>query len=206
MSVLAERLSMFEPLLDELMAVFGLEAGSAAPISEDPVFDAYHRCEVKRLKIGKSCEDAPDLTGENVDLIMHAIAHDHCPSGNRQLIEPLTAVLGPRKVMELVLDRLEIGSAAEKQGAAMAWYWIPRVALPGDEDIKALQREFEPRLRNGCLWAFVATDEPGDRLYLSYHFTLDPGEYAAELHPVVAMAARIAEEYPEQYRHGGRGQ
>jgi len=205
MSVLAERLSLFEPLLDELMAVFGLEADFDALVFDDPDFAAYHRCEAKRFKIGEACAAALDLVPENADLIMHAIAHDHCPSGDRQLIQPLTAALGRRTVTELVLDYLEIGSEAEKQGAAMAWYWIPRVAAPGNEDIKALEREFEPRFRNGCLWAFVATDEPGDRLYLSYRFTLDPGQYPAELHPVVAMAAQTAEEYPEQYRHGRRG-
>lgn len=73
-----------------------------------------------------------------------------------------------------------------------------------NDEIKALQRELEPRFRNACLRAFVAADDPGDRLYLSYRFTLDPEVYPAELHPVAAMAARKADEHPEQYRRGRR--
>lgn len=237
MSGLADRLNLFEPLLDELMAVFGLEASFGAPVSEDPVFDAYRRCEAKRFKIGEACVVAPESVQENADLVMHAVVHDHSPSGDRQLIEPLAAALGPRKVMELILDYLETGSKTEKLGAAMAWYWaVPslhyatfkelreaseQVPEPGEssgrvsvghrkpnplsnEEIKALQRELEPRFRNACLLAFVAADDPDDRLYLSHRFTLDPDVYPADLHPAVAIAARIADEHPEQYRHGNR--
>jgi hypothetical protein len=232
---LAERLNLFEPLLDELMAVFGLEASFAALVPEDPAFEAYNRCEAKRFKIGEACAIAPESVRENFDLIMHAIAHDHCPSGDRQLIEPLTSALGPRKVMELILGYLEAGSKAEKLGAAMAWYWaVPSLHYPtleelreaaerdpesgegsgrvsvghrrpsslGNEEIKVLQRELEPRFRIACLRAFVTADDPYDRLYLSYRVPLDPGAYPADLHPVVAVAARIADQHPEQYRHG----
>lgn len=123
MTELAERLRLFEPLLDDLAAVFCLDVGGSMEPSGDPLFDAYHRCEVKRHRIGEACGLNRDAVRNHADQIMHAIAHDHCPSGDRQLIEPLVAVLGPQQVVERILDYLETGSETERIGAAMAWYW-----------------------------------------------------------------------------------
>ena len=123
MTGLAERLELFEPLLDELAAVFGLEATEPAQSRGDAVSDAYHRCQVKRHRISEACASNRAAVLDHADEIMHAIAHDHCPSGNRQLIEPLVAALGARQVMERILGYMEMGSAAERLGAAMAWYW-----------------------------------------------------------------------------------
>ena len=123
MTGLAERLRLFEPLLDELTAEFQPETIGPMEPRGDPVSDAYHRCEVKRHRIGKACASNRGAVLDHADEIMHAIAHDHCPSGNRQLIEPLVNALGARQVMERILVYLERGSAAERLGAAMAWYW-----------------------------------------------------------------------------------
>lgn len=120
---LAERLRLFEPLLDELAAEFRLEAIGPMEPRGDPVSDAYHRCEVKRHRIGKACASNRGAVLDHADEIMHAIAHDHCPSGNRQLIQPLVKALGARQVMERILGYMETGSATERLGAAMAWYW-----------------------------------------------------------------------------------
>jgi hypothetical protein len=120
---LAEQLRRFEPLLDELAAVFCPEAGAPIESHEDPVFGAYHRCEVKRSRIGKALASHHRAVKDHADEIMRAIAHDHCPSGNRQLIEPLVDVLGARQTMERILDYLETGSAVERLGAAQSWYW-----------------------------------------------------------------------------------
>jgi hypothetical protein len=127
---------------------------------------------------------------------MHAIAHDHCPSGNRQLIEPLVNALGARPVMERILVYLERGSAAERLGAAMAWYWaaptlqystldelhndpgrsdaikhslVPAEATPSGKnaEARAFMREFRPRIRAACLRAFLASEDPSDRRYFS---------------------------------------
>jgi hypothetical protein len=117
---LAERLSLFEPLLDELTAAFHLE--TIGPM--EPGGDAYRRCEVKRQRIGGACASDRGAVLDNADEIMHAIAHDHCPSGNRPLVEPLVSALGARQVMERILVYLERGSATERLGAAMAWYWL----------------------------------------------------------------------------------
>jgi hypothetical protein len=125
---LAERLRLFEPLLDELTAEFRLEALGPMESRGDPVSDAYHRCEAKRDRIGEACASDRAAVRDHADEIMHAIAHDHCPSCNRQLIEPLVNALGARQVMERILYYLEAGSATERLGASMAWYWAaPRV-------------------------------------------------------------------------------
>ncbi|GAA1875128.1 hypothetical protein GCM10009736_48870 [Actinomadura bangladeshensis] len=232
---LAERLGLFEPLLDDLAAVFCPGASWPGETSGDPVFDAYQRCEVKRFQIGEACASDLDAVREHADQIMHAIAHDHCPSGDRQLVEPLVRVLGARQVMERILDYLETGSAAERLGAAKAWYWaVPSAQYASMEDLRAdqehrgpgegairvslnpmaatpttsnaeaaaLRRDFEPRFRTGCLRAFIASSRPGDRLYLSYRFSLDPSDYPPESQAEVEMAARIAAADPEHYRHG----
>ena len=54
----------------------------------------------------------------------------------------------------------------------------------------------------GCLRAFLDASAPGDRLYLSYRFTLNLADYPSELHAEVEAAARIAAADPERYRHG----
>lgn len=123
MTELAERLRLFEPLLDELAAEYRLAATEPVESRGDPVPEAYHRCEVKRHRIGEACASNRQAVLDHADEIMHAIAHDHCPSGNRQLIEPLVNALGARQVMERILGYLETGSAPERLGAAMAWYW-----------------------------------------------------------------------------------
>ncbi|MQY07362.1 hypothetical protein [Actinomadura macrotermitis] len=229
---LAERLRLFEPLLDDLAAVFLPGEERPADPSDDPAFNAYHRCGVMRFKIGEACGSAPEAVREHADQIMYAIAHDHCPSGNRRLIEPLVLGIGARQVMERVLCYLETGSSAEKLGAAMAWYWAspsvryatmeelradrdsgegplrislsPGTPTPADANAEAhaLHRELEPRFRIGCLRAFIASNAPGERLYLSYRFTLDPADYPPEAHAEVEAAARIAAAAPECYRQG----
>ena len=103
MTGLAERLRLFEPLLDELAAEFHLEAIGPMEPREDTVPDAYHRCEVKRHRIGKACASDRGAVLNHADEIIHAIAHDHCPSGNRRLIQPLVNALGARPVMERII-------------------------------------------------------------------------------------------------------
>ncbi|RFU39754.1 hypothetical protein DZF91_20805 [Actinomadura logoneensis] len=79
-----------------------------------------------------------------------------------------------------------------------------RVPTPAQSNAEAvaLRRDLGPRFRIGCLRAFVASDDPEDRLYLSYQFSLDPSDYPPELQAEVEMAGRIAAADPEHYRHG----
>lgn len=123
MTGLDERLRLFEPLLDELAAELCPEAIMPMESRGDSVPDAYHRCNVKRRRVGEACASDRQAVLDHSDEIMHAIAHDHCPSGNRQLIEPLVNAIGPRQAMERILGYVETGSAAERLGASMAWYW-----------------------------------------------------------------------------------
>jgi hypothetical protein len=234
---LAERLRLFEPLLDELAAVFCPEA--AGPMMTWPggsVLDAHGRCNIKRRRIGEACASHHEAVVDHADEIMHAIAHDHCPSGNRQLVEPLVAALGARQVMERILGYLETGSAAERRGAVMAWYWatstlqystmdelrndpgrsasgpvkvvlIPGMPTPtsGNAQVHMLMREFRPRFRDGCLRAFLASDDPSHCRRFSQHFSLTLDDYPVELHPDVEEARRIAEQHPDRWKQGKLG-
>jgi hypothetical protein len=231
---LAERLTLFEPLLDELAAEFRLEAIGPMGSLGDPVSDAYHRCEVKRLRIGKACASNGGAVPDHADEIMHAIAHDHCPSGNRQLIRPLVEALGARQVMERVLRYMETGSAAERLGAAMAWYWasptlqystlgelqndagsgvVPRHSLvPGEAtpsgknaEARMLMREFRPRIRAAYLKAFLASEDPDDCRRFSRSLSLSLDDYPVELHPAVEAARKVAEQHPERFGQGSPG-
>lgn len=120
---LAERLRLFEPLLDELAVVFCPDAGGPMEPFVSPVAGACERCRAKRSRIGKACASDSGAVQDQADLITHAVAHDFCPSGNRQLVEPLVNVLGVRPTMERILGYLETGSAPERRGSAGAWYW-----------------------------------------------------------------------------------
>ncbi|MGW6796429.1 hypothetical protein [Streptomyces chartreusis] len=234
---LAQRLSLFEPLLDDLAIVFCPDASWPAQTSGDPVQDAYRRCEEKRLQIGRACATSHEAVLVHAGRIMRAVVHDHCPSGNRQLIEPLVAVLGHRLVMEAILDYLETGPANEKLGAAMAAYWAfgslqystfeeyqadlqahlrqgavgsvvldsATVAPQGcNAEMRAFRQEFRTRVRDACLRAFLASDDPVDCRYWSFKFTLNLDDYPAALHPEVEAARQIAERHPERYRDRAR--
>ena len=159
MTELAEQLRLFEPLLNELAVVFCAEAGGPMEPFVSPVADAYHRCEAKRSRIGKACASNPGAVLQHADQIAHAIAHDHCPSGNRQLIEPLVNVLGVRQALERMLGYLEAGSAAERLGAAMAWYWAaPSLQYSTlDEFHEDRERRSESGVRRAGLVFGVAT-------------------------------------------------
>jgi hypothetical protein len=231
---LAERLRLFEPLLDELAAEFRLEAIGPMEPRGDPVSDAYHRCEVKRHRIGKACASDGWAVLDHADEIMHAIAHDHCPSGNRQLIQPLVEVLGARQVMERVLRYMETGSATERLGAAMAWYWasptlqystldefqndaesgvvashslVPGEVTPSGRNAEArtFTREFRPRIRAAYLRAFLASEDPGDCRHFSQFLSLSLDDYPVELHPEVEAARKVAELHPERFKQGSHG-
>jgi hypothetical protein len=54
-------------------------------------------------------------------------------------------------------------------------------------------RELGSRFRIGCVRAFLATDDPIDRHYLTRHFSLIPGYYPEELHGEVEAVRRIAD-------------
>lgn len=234
MTGLAERLRLFEPLLDELAAELGLEITGPAESRGDAVSDAYHRCEVKRHRIGAACASNREAVLDHAGEIMHAIAHDHCPSGNRQLIEPLVNALGARQAMERILGYMETGSAAERLGAAMAWYWaaptvqyatlgelrndpgrsgaVKLALVPGERtpsgknaEAQVFMREFRPRIRTAYLRAFLASEDPGDCRHFSQFVSLVLDDYPVELHPEVEAARRIAEQHPERFKQGNRG-
>ncbi len=115
------RSGAFEPLLDELAAIFcpGHDLALSPPWSAG---SGRWRCEVKRLAIGRSAGQDLAAVREHAALLLRAVVHDQCRIGNRQLIEPVVAALGYREVQERLISYVEIGTDVEKIGSAMAMY------------------------------------------------------------------------------------
>jgi hypothetical protein len=189
-----DRSTAFEPLLDELAAVFcpGQDL-DARP--EGRVESRYVRCEVKRLAVSRAAGRDLPLVRAHVSLMQRAVVHDQCRSGIRQLVDPLVAALGYRRVHEALIGYLERGSEAEMIGATMAWYpatptlrytgsgWKRREPTAASKAQREAVADLRHRFRYACLRAFVTHDSPELRFVLSLWFTLDPADYPAELQP-----------------------
>src|SRR5580698_1898341 len=85
-----DRSTAFEPLLDELAAVFcpGQEM-VAGP--DGRAESRYMRCEVKRLAISRAAGRDLPLVRAHASLMQRAVVYDQCRSGIRQLVDPLIA-------------------------------------------------------------------------------------------------------------------
>lgn len=62
--------------------------------------------------------------------VLRAAVHEPDPSLNRQLVEPLVAAYGHRRVQLALIAYLETGSVPDAAGAARAWYWTHRTRRP----------------------------------------------------------------------------
>ncbi|MFF3655932.1 hypothetical protein [Streptomyces olivochromogenes] len=201
------REAVFEPLLDELLALFSPDG----VLPERMVGEhQHHRCEVKRWEIGRAAETDPDLTRRHADLLVHAAMHDQCRSGINQLVRPLVNALGYRWVQEEIIRYVRTGSGAEKVGATMAWYfarpplryasWEERI--PTSESQAALEAlsDLRDRYRDAVLAAFLSCEDPGVRQDLSLWVSLDPSVYPDDLQIAQERAKDIILADPEHYR------
>lgn len=208
-----DRGEAFEPLLDDLAAVFchGQDLNAAE--------SRYARCESKRLAIGRSAAEDLDLVRAHAALVLRSVVHDQCRSGNRQLIDPLVAALGYRPVQEALIGYVEKGTDAEAIGATMAWYWTrPRLVYQGTGNWQQRQptadskaawdalADLRDRYRHACLRAFLARDAPDTRFALSLGFTLDPAAYPAGSALDLEHARRLALADPDRYERLLRAQ
>ncbi|MGW6937516.1 hypothetical protein ACWGF3_00600 [Streptomyces xanthophaeus] len=179
----------FEPLLDELLAIF-CPNWQLRPIMEDE--HQYHRNEVKRYQLGEAAAKDPAATRQHAGLLTLAAVHDQCRSGIRQLVLPLVAACGHRQVQRAIIDHMRTGSDSEKVGAGMAWYFARpglqyasmedlRRGVPTEESKAALKALADLRddYRSACLSAFLACEDPQTRQDLSKdpaRRRLGPGE------------------------------
>jgi hypothetical protein len=215
----AGRSEAFEPLLDDLAAIFGQGQDLTAAVPETAAASRYSRCERKRAAIGQVAARDLDLVRANAALVLRTVVHDQCRSGNRQLIDPLVAALGYRPVQEALTGYVEKGTDAEVIGATMAWYWArPPLAYQGTANWERRQpttdskaawdalADLRDRYRHACLRAFIARDDPDARFALSLGFNLDPDAYPAELLPDLEHARRIGLADPDRYERLLRAQ
>ncbi|MFJ6662058.1 hypothetical protein ACIQNG_37785 [Streptomyces sp. NPDC091377] len=204
------REAAFEPLLDELLAIF-------CPGWEMPQImiceHQHHRCEVKRYRLGEAAEADRDLTRRHADLLTRAATHDQCPSGIRQLILPLVNTLGYRSVQSTIVDYVLTGTNAEMVGATMAWYAAQSPLKYGSsEDFKnriptkesKAERDSLADLRDAyraaCLESFLACEDPGTRHDLALWIDPDPASYPERLRSAQQHAWKIITGAPAHYR------
>jgi hypothetical protein len=127
----AGREAVFEPLLDELLVLFCPWWEVLRIVVSEP---RYHRCEVKRCRLGEAAGAGRDLTRRHADLLIRVAMHDQCRSGIRQLILPLVGALGYRPVQSAIVEYVHGGTDAEKVGATMAWYAVQSPLKYGSSD------------------------------------------------------------------------
>jgi hypothetical protein len=199
-----DRGEAFEPLLDGLAAIFCQGQDLTPTVMENATASRYSRCERKRAAIGRAAAQDLELVRANAALVLDAVVHDQCRSGNRQLIDPLVAALGYRPVQEALIGYVDNGTDAEAIGATMAWYWArPGLVYLGTANWERRQptadskaawdavADLRSRYRHACLRAFLARHDPQVRDALSLGFNLDPAAYPAELLPDLEHARRI---------------
>lgn len=199
----------FEPLLDELLALFCPD-WELPPIMEGE--HQYHRNEVKRYQLGEAAAQDYAATRQHAALLAHAAVHDQCRSGIRQLIQPLVAACGYRQIQAALIDYMRTGSNPERVGVGMAWYFARpglqyasmedlRRGVPTEESKAALDAlaDLRSEYRSACLSAFLACEDPETRQDLSLGLSLDPADYPADLRTSHEKARRIIQADPERY-------
>ncbi|MFJ5726407.1 hypothetical protein [Streptomyces sp. NPDC093149] len=204
------REAAFEPLLDELLAIF-----SPSWVLPDRMTGEHqhHRCEVKRWEIGRAAEEDPDPTRQHADVLMNAVVHDQCRSGINQLIKPLVKALGHRWTQEQIIHYVRAGSDAQKIGATMAWYFSrPGLQYASTDDLKnrvptpeskaALDAlsDLSVNYRDAVLIAFLACEDPGTRQDLSLWISLNSSAYPDVLQADHERAKGVILADPEHYR------
>jgi hypothetical protein len=206
----------FEQRLDALLVE--LCPGWTAPeFPEEPSssrdYLAYERINVKRSRLASLLREQPKVAIANADRVLDAIVCDEDVSSNRQLIEPMVAAVGRRRVQEHLISVIESGSFPRRVCAVRAWYWSqamliyhsaralrdrhPTAASKATDDEVADLRAW---YRAACLTAFVDCDHKLTRKWLAQGFILDPSFYPSNLHGKVAQARAIAESEPAWFK------
>ncbi|MEV7931035.1 hypothetical protein [Kitasatospora sp. NPDC088779] len=107
----------FEPKLDGLLAIFYSDWVMPQTMEGE---HQYHRCEVKRFKIGEAADADAATTRQHADLLIHAAMRDQCRSGIGRLIQPLVEALGHRRIQTAIIDYVRAGSCARRSPPSSA--------------------------------------------------------------------------------------
>jgi hypothetical protein len=164
----------FEQRLDALLVE--LCPGWAAPeFPEEPgssrAYLKYRQRSVKRSRLASLLREQPQAAIANAHQVLDAIVCDEDVSRNRQIIEPMLAAVGRRRVQEHLISVIESGSFLRRVCAVRAWYWSQAVlvyhsvqALQDDRPTAASKAtddevaDLRAWYRAACLTAFVDCD------------------------------------------------
>lgn len=120
------------------------------------------------------------------------------PSLNRVFIEPCVRSLGALRVLESLLEFLEVGTDEEKAGAASAVYQANWAGNPRNEELGELRQ----RIRWQMLREFVSNPDLEVRRRIIPMLKLEPEVYPTELRPLIPVAVEIARSHSDDYiRH-----
>ncbi len=203
----------YEALLRDLLDLVGVEA----PAPDEPGVRADWRHRARR-EVGKAvtrqateASEAGPVPEEWYEPLLRAAVHEPDPSLNRQLVEPLVAAYGHRRVRLALIAYVDTGSAPDAAGAARAWYWTHQVrgysrgSHPAPPDSVASQdalSELSQRYFHTALRRFVTEDDLDMRRCILPGLPLDPQAYPDAMHDLVTQAVRIARTSPDDYlRH-----
>ncbi len=204
-----DRAAAYEALLRNLLDLVGVES----PAADEPGVRPSWRHRARR-EIGKAVTrhttkvpEAGSVPEEWFEPLLRATVHEPDPSLNRQLVEPLIAAYGHRRVRLALIAHLDTGTAPDAAGAARAWYWTHRAprsprAIPENGAAREALSELNRRYRHTALRRFVTEDDLDLRRCILPGLPLDPQMYPHAMHDLVTQAVRIARTSPDDYlRH-----
>ncbi|MFI9105416.1 hypothetical protein ACIGXA_33385 [Streptomyces fildesensis] len=165
----------------------------------DPAQRRYEQVECTRLRIGRTLARDLDLTRRLASDVLALLPLD----GNlySQLIFPLVAAVGRRRVLEHLIPAVREGDWPARANASCATYWV-RVWSPGKS---SAERHIDhvadlwPELWRASLEAFVHCPDLDLRMQLHTAFPLGPEHYPPEAAPLLHQARSIAQDYPERF-------
>ncbi|WP_410575440.1 hypothetical protein [Amycolatopsis sp. cmx-4-61] len=208
-----DRSAAYEALLRSLLDFVGVES----PAADEPGVQSNWRHRARR-EIGKAvtrhameASEAAPVPEEWFAPLLRAAVHEPDPSLNRQLVEPLVAAYGLRRVQLALIAYLDAGSAPDAAGAARAWYWTHRARsyprgsntpAPSSVTTQEALSELSRRYRHIALRRFITEDDLHLRRCILPGLPLDPRLYPDTMHDLVTQAVQIARTSPDDYlRH-----
>ncbi|MFI2663391.1 hypothetical protein [Micromonospora carbonacea] len=206
----------FEQRLDGLLVEFCPDwrhPELPEPYSSNQRFVAYHRRNANRRHLGDLLTAQPEVAAAVASRVLAAIVCDEDVAANKELIYPMLAAIGRRRVQRYLIAVIETGPEHKKVGAVRAWYWS-QVSLVYEsvEDLRARRPTATSRAaddemadlrglyRIACLTAFVTCPHAATREWLARGTILKDAYYPANLRDLVAQARAIAEEDPRRYK------
>ncbi|MQY14405.1 hypothetical protein SRB5_45720 [Streptomyces sp. RB5] len=170
------------------------------PVELDPVSRRYELVEATRLRIGDALTRDVELTRRLSPDVLRLLLLE----SNRtdQLVHPLIAALGRRRVLDYLIQAARVGEWAARANAASAAYWVrawaPRRPVVDQRDSHYVA-DLWPDLWLAALEAFVHCPDVDLQEQLHTAFPLGPGRYPPEAVHVLRQARAIAVAHPDRF-------